>query len=117
LRLRSSYLGRTETISSMKTREEAVAFLISRGVHAKLRNSASGTMIFAATGASTINGLDAYQRAMYIAPKGEGWVSFELDHARAADEDTVSLAHACERVVRTLSVPAEREGGGMYREV
>ena len=89
----------------MNTREEAVEYLRAQGLHAEKRDWALGKTISVGTGRIEAAGITGYTRAMYIAPKESGWVSFELDWERPEDEQQVTLEQACVRVVETLTAP------------
>jgi hypothetical protein len=91
----------------MNTREEAVEYLRAQGLHAEKRDWALGKTIFARTGRSEAAGITVYARAMYIAPKGDSWVSLELDWGRPEDEHQVTLGQACARVVEILTAPRQ----------
>jgi hypothetical protein len=91
----------------VKTREEAVEYLRSRGLHAEKRNWNLGETIVAATGRSEARGISVYSRAMYIVPGKNGWTSFELDRPRSEDETEIPLDQACERVLSILSKAQE----------
>jgi hypothetical protein len=92
----------------MNTREEAVEYLRAKGLHAEKRDWVLGNTIFVGTGSFKAAGITGYARAMYIAPKESGWVSFELDQERPEDEHQVTLEQACVRVVETLTAPRLR---------
>jgi hypothetical protein len=92
---------------AVKTRSEAVAYLRSRGLHAAERDWALGETVFAATGGHDAGGITVYKRAMYIVPKSEAWMSFELDRPRPDDDVEMSLQEACARVERLLALPSD----------
>jgi hypothetical protein len=87
----------------MKTREEAVEYLGARGLHAEKRDWILGETIVVATGPREADGITVYARAMYIAPRENGWTSFELDRPRPDDESVVPLEQACARVISMLT--------------
>lgn len=92
----------------MNTREEAVEYLRAKGLHAEKRDWVLGNTIFVGTGSFEAAGITGYARAMCIAPKESGWVSFELDWERPEDERQVTLEQACVRVVEILTVRRQR---------
>ena len=98
----------------MKTRDEAVEYFRSRGLHAAERDWALGETVFVATGRVKSGDIVGYKRAMYIVRKGGAWTSFELDRPRSEDDVEMSLLDACARVERILTAlpehPRDRPG-------
>jgi hypothetical protein len=98
----------------MNTRDEAVEYLKSRGLHAAERDWAVGETVFVATGRVRSGDVVGYTRAMYIVQKGGAWTSFELDRPRPEDDVQMSLSEACARVERILTAlpehPRDRRG-------
>jgi hypothetical protein len=91
----------------MKTRAEAVEYLRSRGLHAEERDWVLGKTIAVATGATEVDGITAFSRAMYLVPKDHAWSCFELDRPRPEDELRISLEEACDRAVKVLTAPSD----------
>ncbi len=88
----------------MTTRTEAIEHLRGRGFYAAEHDWVMGKTIFVATGGEDVGGVTAFKRAMYIIPQGTLWTSIEYGRPRPDDELGMSLAEACDRVVRLLSV-------------
>jgi hypothetical protein len=84
---------------------EAVAYLRARGFHAVERDWTMGQTIGVVTGPiNTDVGITVYRRAVYIAPRGDGWVVEEITVGPpdVSEPAVTSLEDACVRAGNIL---------------
>lgn len=84
------------------TREDAVAFLRASGFHAFARDWAMGETIGVASKPTTSEGIEVWQRMVYIAAEQGGWVLHNLRRPGASPSPVVPLGEACQLAIRAL---------------
>ena len=88
--------------SHLETRDDAVAFLRASGFHAFVRDWAMGETIGVASHPVTSEGIEVWQRIVYIAAEPGGWVLHNARRPGLPPTHVVSLREACELAMSAL---------------
>ena len=87
-------------------KQEAIAFLSARGLHAFERDWAMGETIGVATEPMDFGGgITGYRRVVHIVRGDKGWTVVEIVLQRSVESEPMPLADACVRAEAVLMSP------------
>lgn len=99
----------------METRDDAVAYLSDRNVHAAKRDWVLGETVVVASGALTDpkTSITVYERCVYIVPDCDGWRVERLGPVRDAEpRSEKTLQAACDAALELLTIDERLHGEG-----
>lgn len=97
-------------MKELRTRSDAIEFLLAEGFHAFARDWSLGESIGVAAEPFEHQGITAWRRMVYIAPRNDGWEVYDLSKPGQLPAPAASLEHACRAAVVALQAQARSHG-------